>query len=249
VVAVSRAAQPSMVLVQVWKGLFSSEGSVQLGRGKLAGIVHQARAIGTSGDDRGRSEHLDVGSVLARGQLAGPFCQAVVEHPARGHEQPLTGLGVGFRLRDLAQALEVVGVAMRDQHGVDDQRILSAGAGEARRRVPREQLVVAAVDEDHLAVRRLQDQPVALLHVDHRQAQQAGVPQLGVGADEAMIHRPLGADHPNLAAGADDAEVLDAITPIVLPRRAVGPPQHDDVIIEKLHARLPLPGRDAALIS
>ena len=65
----------------------------------------------------------------------------------------------------------MVGVAVADHHRVDRLARFGAGAGEACGEVAGEELGVAAVDRDRLAVGRLQQGAVALLDVDEVELQ------------------------------------------------------------------------------
>jgi hypothetical protein len=81
-----------------------------------------------------------------------------VEHPLRVDEQALAQRRVGLGVADLAQAVEVISVAVGDDDGIDLERLLRTGPAEQGRGEPREQLVVAAVDEDLPTRRRKEDQ-------------------------------------------------------------------------------------------
>ena len=94
----------------------------------------------------------------------GPLDEPVVEDPVGRDEHPLAH--GRLRLVDLGQPREVIGVAVRDDHAVDPLRPLDRGARVARRQVARELHVLAAVDDERRAARRLQHRGVALLDVD-----------------------------------------------------------------------------------
>lgn len=99
----------------------------------------------------------------------------VCEHPLAGADA-----GFGFAAFEVVQTVEMIGIAMGDDDRRDIEWVLRGrfAVQVARGDVAREQFVVAAVDQHDLAGRRLQDQPVALLHIDHREFQQPGVAHL-----------------------------------------------------------------------
>ena len=65
---------------------------------------------------------------------------------------------------------------MRHEDEIDYERALLACSSIARIRVPREKLVVAAIDEDHLALRSFEDEAIPLLDIDHGEAKEAARP-------------------------------------------------------------------------
>jgi hypothetical protein len=97
-----------------------------------------------------------------------------------------------FGVAQFAQAGEVVGVAVGDEHRVDHHRAAVAAARERIGHEAGEQLVVAAVDENHFPGTGSQDQPVTLLNVHHRQPQQRGGAQRRPGPDETLDGAPAG---------------------------------------------------------
>ena len=131
------------------------------------GVGHGEQVVGELGD-----EHLvaDRDRLAERGQLRdgrGPLDQAVVKDALGVDEEPLVGLRGAQLLRglDLREPGEMVRVAVAHHHRVDLLRRVRGGAAEAPGEVAGEELVVAAVDRDHLAGRRLDHGGVALLDV------------------------------------------------------------------------------------
>ena len=60
----------------------------------------------------------------------------------------------------------MIRVAMSDENAVDAFRSFKAGAAKPGRQVTREELVVTAVHQNNLAIRRFDDIAVALLNID-----------------------------------------------------------------------------------
>lgn len=121
---------------------------------------------------------------------------------------------------------------MGDQDQIDHQWIGVARIREAGIGVTGKELVVTAIDENHLAFRGLQNETIALLHVHHRQPQQARVAQPGLGPDEAFVDFSACAEDFDTHTTAFGREHVAAV-----PLTAIGTAEIYDVIIKISHER------------
>ena len=128
-------------------------------------VVLQRGEVGLVPDLARRAQQVHVRDALAV-PGARTLDDAVVEVALRPDEEALPLLAVGLGLEDLRQAREMVGVAVRHQDALDVLGARRRGAAKPAREVAREELIVAAVHENDLAVGRLDHGAVALLDVD-----------------------------------------------------------------------------------
>lgn len=126
----------------------------------------------------------------------------------------------------------MVGVAVGDEHEIDDQRVVLAGVGKSGVRVAGEQLVVAAIDEDDPAAGRFQNEAVTLLDVHHRQPEDAVFAQPRLRADYAAGDLATRAVHGDVLNAVRLVQHLDLVAPVELGLGAVLPAEIDDVVIE-----------------
>ena len=81
------------------------------------------------------------------------FDNAVVVDALWLHEQPLSLHLVGFRLKDLREAGEMVGVSMGDNDALDFLRVRDCRSTKTAGQIASEHLIVAAVDKDDFSIR------------------------------------------------------------------------------------------------
>jgi hypothetical protein len=157
------------------------EGDVLPIFGSVPGIVvkvdYHWRAIG-----RHRAAELFLIGHICGASPGWALDDAVVIDSAGTNEEALTGRDppLRFGALDVDKSLEVVGVAVRYEDKVNVQRLVFAAFPVliARRDMPREELVVAAIYEDDpcliVIVRRsFEDDSVALLYVYHGESEHA----------------------------------------------------------------------------
>ena len=116
----------------------------------------------------------------------------------------------------------MVRVAVGDHDGVNLQRCVVGAlpVTVARCGMAREELVVPAVDEDDLPVRCFENQPISLLDVNHRHAEDPGRPRLRRALDSALKRPGAVAKHPDACPPALLAKYHNLVTE---PERELGP--------------------------
>ena len=142
---------------------------------------------------------------------------------------------------ELDKAGEVIGITVRDDHGIHDQRL---GRGRPRvsgSDVAREQLDLTRIDENHLLAGRLEDHPVALLHVDHGESRDRRAPDCRVLLDEPFVDAAGPPDHPDPqgVSRVHCRNTLERVAPIILPGFSVVASQINDIVVEERHRPSP----------